>query len=299
MLNSLTRADQVRLSRYAALSVCALAALACLWLLVRLLWLVLAPGASKIDIAPLPAPASTAAPLSVAKWHLFGNPQNVAMMRLTHNAPTTTLRLTLRGTWSLDDPHEGLAMIEDEHGSEHAYKIGEEVTAAAKLVAVYPDRVVLNHEGVEETLRLPIAAAVAPPLPAANRRNLVNGQSGHASSIPPTFVPPSMAHGGIDWSRAQKQLQIDPAELARQVHVAPVFENGKIAGARLSGGGRVAELMQQAGLKPTDLITAVNGTTLSSLSNPQELMDNLKDASSLQVTVMRDGKPATLTLNLH
>ncbi len=299
MLNSLTRADQARLSRYAALSVCALAALACLWLLVRLLWLVLAPAGSKVDVAPLPAPASTAAALSVAKWHLFGNPQNVAMMRLTHNAPTTTLRLTLRGTWALDDPHRGLAMIEDEHGSEHAYKIGAEVTVGVKLVEVYPDRVVLNHEGVDETLRLPVAAASAPPLPAVNQRNLANGQSQHASSIPPTFVPPSMANGAIDWSRAQKQLQIDPTELARQVHIAPVFENGKIAGARLSGGGRVAELMQQAGLKPTDLITAVNGTTLSSLSNPQELMDNLKDAASLQVTVMRDGKPATLTLNLH
>ncbi|HET8941713.1 MAG TPA: PDZ domain-containing protein, partial [Rudaea sp.] len=142
-------------------------------------------------------------------------------------------------------------------------------------------------------------AAHAPPLPLANQRNLSNAKGDRASSIPPTYVPPSMAHGAIDWSRAQQQLQIDPAQLARQVHIAPVFENGKIAGARLSGGGRVAELMQQAGLKPTDLITAVNGTSLSSLSNPQELMDNLKDASSLQVTVMRDGKPATLSLNLH
>lgn len=299
MLNSLTRADQARLSRYAALSVCMLAGLACLWLLVRLFWLALPRDSSKVDFAPLAAPTSTAVALSVAKWHLFGNPQNVAMMRLAHNAPTTTLRLTLRGTWALDDPHQGLAMIENEHGSEHAFKIGEEVSAGAKLVEVYPDRVVLNHEGVDETLRLPVAAATAPPLPAANQRNLANGQGQRASSIPPTFVPPSMANGTIDWSRAQNQLQIDPAELQRQVHIAPVFENGKIAGARLSGGGRVAELMQQAGLKPTDLITAVNGTTLSSLSNPQELMDNLKDASSLQVTVMRDGKPATLTLNLH
>ena len=299
MFNSLPRADQARLSRYAASSVCALAALACLWMLVRLFWLIFATGNNKVDIAPLAMPAATTVPLSVAKWHLFGNPQNVALMRLARNAPKTTLRLTLRGTWALADPHQGLAMIEDEHGSEHAYKIGDEVAAGAKLAEVYPDHVVLNHEGANEILSLPIPEAHAPPLPPANQRNLANTKSDRASSIPPTFVPPSMANGAIDWSRAQKQLQIDPAQLAKQVHIAPVFENGKIAGARLSGGGRVAELMQQAGLKPTDLITAVNGTSLSSLSNPQELMDNLKDASSLQVTVMRDGKPATLTLNLH
>ncbi len=299
MLHSLTRADQARLSRYAALSVGAIAALACLWLTVRLFWLFLAPGETTVDIAPPFTPTSSGAPLSVAKWHLFGNPQNVALMRLARNAPTTTLRLTLRGTWALDDPHQGLAMIEDEHGSEHAYRIGEEVTAGAKLAEVYPDHVVLNHEGAQETLRLPVAETSAPPLPASNQRNLANTQGHRASSIPPAFVAPRMAHGAVDWSRAQKQLQIDPAQLQRQVHIAPVFENGKIAGARLSGGGRVAELMQQAGLKPTDLITAVNGTSLSNLSNPQQLMDNLKDASSLQVTVMRNGKPATLTLNLN
>jgi len=78
-----------------------------------------------------------------------------------------------------------------------------------------------------------------------------------------------------------------------------VFENGKIAGARLSGGGQVAALMQKAGIKPTDLITAVNGTALAGLSNPQQFMDNLRNASSLQVTVLRDGKPATLTLDLR
>ena len=57
--------------------------------------------------------------------------------------------------------------------------------------------------------------------------------------------------------------------------------------------------MNQAGLKATDTITSVNGTALTGLPNPQQFMDNLKNASSLQVTVLRDGKPATLTLNLR
>jgi general secretion pathway protein C len=155
---------------------------------------------------------------------------------------------------------------------------------------------VLNHEGTAETLQLPRPEAHAPELPEANRQNLAAGK---ASSVPSVYVPPQMAHGALDWTRAQKQLQIDPAELARQVHVEPVFENGKIAGARLSAGGNIGALMSQAGLQPSDLITTVNGTPLAGLSNPQQFMDNLKDASSLQVTVLRNGKPATLTLTLR
>ena len=297
MLNSLTFADQARLSRLAALGVCAVAGAICLWLLVRLFWLAL-PQTDDTRISTSPAPVAVAVLQSVAKWHLFGNPQNVMLAQLTRNAPATTLKLTLRGTLSLPDPKQGIAMIEDEHGAEQAYKVGDEVAASAKLAQVYADHVVIEHEGVAETLALPRDEAPAPTASASGQKPVATTQ-GKASSVPPAYIPPSMATGALDWSRAQKQLQIDPAQLAQQVHVEPVFIDGKLAGARLSGAGKVGTLMQQAGLKPTDVITAVNGMALTGVTNPQQLMDNLQGASSLQVTVLRDGKPATLTLNLR
>ncbi len=297
MLTLPSLADRQRLSRFAAPCVCALAGLVCLWLLARLLWLAVPQTDSDTASVPIALPAA-AAPQSVAKWHLFGNPQSVNLAQLARNAPATTLKLILRGTLSLPDAKQGMAMIADEHGGERAYKVGEDVATGARLAEVYTDHVVINHEGAAETLTLPQPEAHAPELPAANRQALA-GVQGKASSVPPNYVPTQMAHGALDGSQAQKNLRIDPTQLAQQVHIEPVFENGKIAGARLSGGGDVAALMSQAGLKPTDLVTAVNGTALSSLSNPQQLLDNLKDASSLQVTVLRDGQPATLTLSLH
>ena len=298
MLTSPSLADRQRLSRFAALCACALAAAICLWLLVRMVWLVLPQTDSDIGSAPVAPPSATAPLQSVGKWHLFGNPQSVNLAQSARNAPATTLKLTLRGTLALPDAKQGIAMIADEHGDERAYKVGEDVVNGARLAEVYTDHVVLSHEGAAETLQLPAPEAHAPELPEANRQNLA-AAPGKASSVPPTYVAPQMAHGAVDWSKAQQSLRLDPATLAKQVHVEPVFENGKIAGARLSGGGDIAALMQKAGLKSTDLITAVNGTSLTSLSNPQQLMDNLKDAPSLQVTVLRDGKPATLTLNLR
>ncbi|HST28024.1 MAG TPA: type II secretion system protein N [Rudaea sp.] len=298
MLASLTHADHARASRLAALGACVAAALVCLWLLVRLAWLLVPQGDDGAASAPVAAAPAAVPVQSVGKWHLFGNPQTIAVLQQMRNAPATTLKLTLRGTLAMDDAHDGIAMIEDEHGGERAYKVDEVVVGNAKLAAVYADHVVLDHEGVAETLNLPRAEQHTPPLPPANQSNLATAAGTRASSIPPNYAPPQLA-GNLDWSAAQANLRIDPAQLAKQVHVEPVFENGKIAGARLSGGGDVARLMSQAGLKSTDLITAINGQSLSAVSNPQQFMDNLAGAGSLSVTVLRNGKPATLTVSLH
>ena len=301
MLSSFSSAEQARLSRLAALTVCAVAGALCLWLLVRLAWL-LVPQPDETVIAAPSAAAPTSAPAqSVAKWHLFGNPQNVLLAQAAR-APTTTLKLTLRGTLALADAKQGIAMIEDEHGAESAYKVGDDV-AGAKVAEVYADHVVLAHEGVSETLSLPQPEAHA-SVPETNARS---GASAAASSNPskgnngaaPVFVAPTMAHGAAaDWTRVQSSMRMDPSELAKQVHVEPVYENGKLAGARLSGAGQLGALISQAGLKATDVVTAVNGASVTDLSNLQKMTDNLRSASSLQVTVLRDGKPATLTVNL-
>jgi general secretion pathway protein C len=300
MLTTLSPFDQARLSRLAALAVCVAAGVICLWLVVRLAWLLVPQSDEAAVPASADTPSAVAPAQSVAKWHLFGNPQSV-MLAQTARAPATMLKLTLRGTLALPEADQGIAMIEDEHGGERAFRVGEDVADGVKLTQVYTDHVVLNHAGATEMLTLPQPEAHA--LPEANQRSVAgstgSGSSPKTSSVPPTYVPPPMSHSALDWSQAQKNLRLDPAELAKQVRIEPVFVDGKISGARLSGGGDVAALMNQVGLKPTDLVTAINGTALSGLSNPQQLMDNFKNASSLQVTVMRDGKPATLTLNLH
>ena len=300
MLSSLSTAEQARLSRLAALAACIVAGLICLWLVVRMVWLLVPQDDNTAAVAPAAAPSTVAPVQSVAKWHLFGNPQSVRLMQAAR-APATTLKLTLRGTLAMPDAAQGIAMIEDEHGVGGAYKVGEEVAAGAKLAEVYTDHVVLDHEGASETLNLPQPEAHidAPETGPRNTAPAAANTAAKGNVAAPIFVPPQMANGALDWSKAQKDLRLDPAQLARQVHIEPVFVNGKISGARLSGGGDVMALMNQAGLKPTDTITSVNGTTINGLPNPQQFMDNLKNASSLQVTVIRDGKPATLTLNLR
>jgi len=304
MLSSFSPAAHPRLSRFTALATCSIAVIVCVWLLARLAWVLVPQGDDATSAAPAVAPAATTPPAqSVAKWHLFGNAQGVLLAQTTR-ASATTLKLTLRGTLALADAQAGIAMIEDEHGAERAYRVGDEV-AGAKLAEVYTDHVILNHEGASERLDLPQPEAHAPEMPQASshppqQQAAATGTASRASSIPPNYEPPQMAHGAAaDWSKLQSSLRMDANEIARQVHVEPVYENGKLAGARLSAGGQLGALIGQAGLKANDTITAVNGAAVSDLSNLQKMTENLQSASSLQVTVMRDGKPATLTVNLR
>ncbi len=297
MLNAMSNADQARVSRLGAFGVTAVAALICLWAVVKIVWLAMPQSndtAGAISAAPT---AMSTPPTSIAKWHLFGNSQGFVAAQLARNAPATTLKFTLRGTLALPDPAQGIAMVADEHGAENAYKVGEDIADRAKLTEVYTDHIVLTHEGVPETLTLPRPEEHAPAAD-TNLRNTATS-NGRASSVPPTYVPPQMANGAVDWNKATHDMQMDPAKLAQQVHVDPVFENGKIAGARLSGSGDVALLMSKAGLKSTDVVTAINGKPVTSLTTDTRFVDNLKNASNLQVTVLRDGKPATLTVSLH
>jgi general secretion pathway protein C len=291
MLNSLSSTDHERLSRFAALGVSALATAACAYLLVRLVWLLLPRGA---DIAANPGAIPATAPVaqeSVAKWHLFGNPQALAAAA-TSASLATVLKLALHGTLALPDANDerAIAIIANEQGSETSYRIGDEVAPGAKLSEVYADHVVLDHQGVAETLTLPRPEQHAGAAPGKTPAR--PGTVAAAASVPPG-TPPGNATARAAPSASSGK--IDPTEFARQIR--PVFDGGKIVGADISGAD--ASLLARVGLKSTDVVTAINGTPLANVANPQALMDQLQNSPSIQVTVQRDGKPATLTLSLH
>ncbi|HEX3122337.1 MAG TPA: type II secretion system protein N [Rhodanobacteraceae bacterium] len=292
MLNSMSSGDHERLSRLAALGACAAAAALCLYLLVRIVWLLLPRGDATGSGATAAAQAPASATVSVAKWHLFGNPQGIASATPASSL-ATVLKLGLRGTLALADPKDerALAIIANEQGVETSYRIGVEVAAGARLTEVYPDHVVLDHEGVAETLTLPRPDQHALASPAKNQQRLA------AASTPAASVPPGPAPGSAvpNAAGASAMPRIDPQDVARQLK--PVFADGRIVGADISGAD--ASLLARLGLKPTDVVTAINGTPLAGVTNPQALMEQLQSSSSVQVTVQRDGKPATLTLSLR
>ncbi len=276
------------------------------WQLVRLTWLLLAgptlPPPESASLPPLPVANSTQpVAVSLSRWHLFGNPGGaVDLAQLARQAPATPLRLTLRGTFNEDGPEGGYAIISDESGAHRRYRVGDRLPGDAELLGIYAGRVLLRRAGIDESLSLPVAraegagAGAAPGLQgAAPAAALPGAQAG----APAPFVNPNLSFGTPSLESIRAATGTDVAELARQVSVLPVLENGRFAGVRLSV-GRDSDLLDRAGLKPSDVITAVNGIPLDGPERGAELLTTLRGARQVMLTVRRDGQSLQLPVGL-
>lgn len=291
-----------RLSERGAWLSCAVLGLILVWMLARTFWLLVPgddglAGGAQVELTT----ASSAPAVSISKWHLFGNaPQYLTARR---NAPETTLSLSLRGTLADADPHAGIAVIADEQGTERAWRVGEEITPGVTLEEVHADRVVILHAGAQEVLAL-LRNETSGPVEAIPPALRGGAAPRDAASAPKNlgvanFEPPDLAHGSLDW---QKTLETaggaNTAELAKNIRIDPILDDGKIAGVRVSAANGDAALVARLGLRPSDIVTAVNGVPVDSVARGQQILESLRNANSVRVTVTRDGNPAELTVQL-
>jgi general secretion pathway protein C len=84
------------------------------------------------------------------------------------------------------------------------------------------------------------------------------------------------------------------------VRAQAVFSGNKLSGYRIYPGGRASiGAFTRLGLRPGDLITAVNGTPLDDPNRGSEILDTLSSSASASVTVQRNGQSVDLNLNLE
>jgi general secretion pathway protein C len=275
-----------------------------------------------VGAPPAVAPARSIAELTrdtgspaatLVQWRLFGQAQPFVDPRQAV-APDTSLALTLYGIIAADDPRTGRAIIGGTDVPQASYAAGAELSPGVVVDSVYPDRVLLSRNGVLETLRLPRAdgtPATGPGMPAAAGAPVAtpgaafavpSGDSATAASMPstppPTYTQPLVSTGNFNWQAATDALGVDAQALAREVSVLPVIEGGNFVGVRLST-GRDVPLIAKLGLKPDDVVTAVNGIRLDSPARATQVAQSLSSASQASVVVRRDGKEQTLTVSLR
>ena len=205
--------------------------------------------------------------------HLFGAAQSTV---IDANAPQTSVQLVLAGVLAVPDPKRGLAIIGPNAGAAKLYSVGSAVPGGVNLYAVYPDRVLLDRSGVIESLLLPKKLAVASTMPVAE----AGGQS-------PAQRLAALAQGG-------------GGLLGGLVRAQAVFAGGKLNGYRIFPGGRASiGSFTQLGLRPGDLVTAVNGTALDDPNRANEILQTLSSAATANLTVTRNGQSVDLNLNLE
>lgn len=224
----------------------------------------------------------------LANLHLFGDASSAPVAPQTRVAPPTQLNLTLHGIFVEDDPKLGAAIIGKTNAEQRFYQVGDAISGGAKLEEVREDHVILSRNGKFETLRFPKTQQI--PLsskPIGSEAATLTG--GNASGISPT--PGNLA-------QYREMIQKEPLKLLDYVRVLPVRSGNTLKGYRLLP-QRDRSLYNQLGIKPSDIVTAVNGIPLTNEREAAKIMGELSKATQLVVDVNRNGQPMSLNLNLQ
>ncbi|MFK5913555.1 MAG: type II secretion system protein GspC [Woeseiaceae bacterium] len=235
-------------------------------------------------------PISESSLKEVSGYHLFGNAAQAPVIPTkVIDAPETRLRLTLKGIFASTNALEALAIISSNKRVEKTFHIGDKVSGGAVLHAVYNDRVILKRNGQLETLRLP--------------KSKVDSQAFYQESTSkysatknePVFTSTTSSQTQR-LRQMRKTLLKDPSKIWQQVRINPVMRDGKIKGYTLTHNDK--SLMKALNIKQTDIITSINGQSLSDPSTLYGLMNSLSSQDTLELTIERKGQQQTIQLNL-
>lgn len=262
------------------------------WELAKVVWL-LVPAPAAGDSVSMPAVQAPTAGANggatdaqaIAAAHIFGVAGSepveapAPVIDMTENLSDTRLTsLSLTGTMAAVPPEKALAIITGGIKEGDVYSIGNTVTSGARLHAVYPDRVVLNENGVLTVLRLPEISTSTASVAAARRSA--------AASVSATEPTDSI----------QSVVAQNVSQLADIIRPTPYFVNGEQQGYRVYP-GRNRQQFAALGLRPGDLIKDIDGQSLTDPQQAMQIFQNLDNADQVSVTVERDGQPEVIVLS--
>ena len=211
---------------------------------------------------------------------------------IENGARETSLALTVTGIVASTTDGLGSAMIE-ERKKQELYSVGDDLPANGKvtLAKILPKQVVIDNNGTYELITL-------------FDDNGIVGIVQSASSELPNRTPALTAEVSTNQSERQQlaanyreQLYSDPQSLAGLVSISAVQSDGGLKGYRVAP-GRDAEQFTALGFKSGDIVTAVNGYTLSDPTNTVRLYQLMRDATDATFEIERDGSPVSISVSL-
>lgn len=198
------------------------------------------------------------------------------------NAPETSLSWTLKGVFTNPDVNRSAAILAPQGQSEKLYRVGASLPGNVTLQEVFADRVILDRGGRLETLRLKRPELASSASSSRTRR------SNAAPALPASTAEPSVDRDA--WVN-------DPQRFLDVISANPVMEGGILYGLEVTP-ARNAREFEAAGLVPGDVITEVNGSPVSEITDYRDLLAELADASSVSVSLERNGEPMNITINM-
>ena len=225
----------------------------------------------------------------VVSSHLFGiagsKPQEETKT-VAADAPETKLNLALAGVFAYTPQDLAIAIISSGGREENVYGIGDKIVGSATLKAVFPDRVIIENRGREETLKLP--EDVAPiALPRVSSTPVASGSRSGGGIVDLPSTPKEL----------RDKLVKNPSMLGKIVSATPYQENGKLVGFRLQP-KQNPEILEAQGIMANDIITQVNGISLNSQKQGIRALRKLVKADNIELTILRDGIEVPVAISL-
>lgn len=185
-------------------------------------------------------------------------------------APVSRAALVLAGVVADADPQRGLALVGTSAADARVVRVGGALPSGGTLAQVHRDRILIDTGAGLEAVLLPRQSA-------------------------PLATPAAAAPGAPESLGAliQQAPELIPGVIRPQL----VVEGGRQLGFRAYPGPN-REAFDKLGLRPGDLVTAINGTPLSDPAVGRELFANLGSTAVARVTVSREGRNQDITLNL-
>jgi general secretion pathway protein C len=182
----------------------------------------------------------------------------------------TTAELLLSGVVAFPAPSDGYAILGPSPDQARLHRAGGELSAGLRLLEVFADHVVLEHDGMREILRLPTSRKAADPADPA--------LAAAPAPAPPSVSEPGGFVGGV-------------------IRAQPVFAGRRVRGYRVYE-GQYGNSLQSLGLNPGDLVIEINGERLGDPGQAKVLLDRLARDPEIGVVVRRGSEERALHLDI-
>jgi general secretion pathway protein C len=211
-------------------------------------------------------------PLLNRRW--FGQLSSAPIKNL--QVPETSLNLTLQGVLHSDDPQQAKVIIVGADKKGETYRRGQTIQGAV-LQEIFPDRVILQRNGNQETLKL---------------------KKETTSSDISSPVSPAVSQPQTSLKDYRQQIIDKPANLSKVVRIKPSETNGKLVGYELNAGND-PQIFKQLGFQSGDIAIKINDIPLDVPTQSFNALQQLSSAKMLKVDVLRKGVPQTISIDLN
>ena len=177
--------------------------------------------------------------------------------------PETDLNIKLYGI--VKSKEENVAIIGLPNEKQRSYKIGDKISGNLVVESIDDTFVNLRRNGKLESLSF--AEVIK--------------NKGFKQSIDPSKV------ASKDW--------LENLEIKELISFNPVIRDGEVLGIRVNP-VKSSPFFQDDNLEPGDILTSFNGQKVTTVDLERELNQKVRN---IEVGVIRDGSPITLTINLN